>query len=110
MPRTKGSASTRQYCGFKAQARPMHIFRPLKRNFPMRISLNPGKTMVTLAALEHYRKHCEQEIAAGEVWPRRRVIQTIQDIHVEIGSQLFAIDAELAKSQAKAHSSADPNS
>lgn len=72
----------------------MHIFRPLGRNFPMCIILNPSKTMVVLAALEHYRKHCEQEIAAGEVLQLRRIIQTIQDIHVEIGSQLLAIDAK----------------
>lgn len=88
----------------------MYVFRPLKFNFPMRISLNSGKTMVVLAALEHYRKHCEQEIAAGEVWPLRRVIQTIQELQVEIGSLLFDIDAELGTPGAKARRSADPSS
>lgn len=83
--------------------------RHISLNFPSRISLKAAETMVALEALERYRRHCEQEIVAGEVWPLRRVIQTIRALQLEIGSRLLDIDAERCRLTPKAHHSPSPH-
>ncbi len=67
----------------------------------IRLSLNPDEIMIVQEALARYRRHCEQEIATGEVWPYWRVIQSIRKTEGEIENHLREIDEEFRKWEAK---------